>query len=501
VPRTLYGKLTLALFMLLSVVAVAWIIISLRAAESYAQEVRQRLHRELAAHLVADGVLLEGADVDPDGLEEVIHMLMVVNPAIEVYVLDREGNILAYSSPPGAIERQRVALLPIDKFLAGAEEGPLLGDDPRDRSGAKVFSAAPIGAHDDPEGYVYVVLGGSAYDSVAARLKSSFVLRQASLAGAAVLAVVLVLGLLLFHRMTRRLRRLTAEVEAFCAGHAGPSNSAGASRRLASGDEIDQLEESFGAMSRRIRDQLRELSRIDEMRRELVANVSHDLRTPLASLTGYLETLVLKGDRLAPEERDRYLEIATRHASQLGKRVSDLFELARLDARAISPQMEPFSLPELVFDVVQKFSMSAERERISIGVEGRRDLPFVVADIGLVARALENLVGNALRHTSAGGKVTLVMRGGPQSVSVEVRDTGSGIPAEAIGSIFDRYYRSRDVDGETSGAGLGLAITKRIAEIHEGTIEVASKPGEGAMFTLTLPVRQTRDEHHPPALG
>ncbi|MDH3285981.1 MAG: HAMP domain-containing protein, partial [Acidobacteriota bacterium] len=407
--RTLYVRLSIVLFALLVVVGVAWVAIASRTTELYVQEVRQRLHRELAAHLIDEGLLLRGKEVDPAALDHVIHMLMVVNPAIEVYVLDEAGKILAYSTPPGEILRNNVSLEPIRKFLAGDPELPLLGDDPRHAGGRKVFSAAALGDPSRPDGFVYVVLGGTLYDSVAQQLRGSLVLRQAALVGAGVLLIVLVCGVLLFRRMTRRLRRLTESVAAFRSSELDPAESRGGAVTPTRGDEIDQLEVTFERMERRIGSQLEQLSRVDSVRRELIANVSHDLRTPLASLQGYLETLVLKGDDISSEQRQHYIEIAARHSANLGRRVGDLFELARLDAEAVKATLEPFSLPELVQDVVQEFHIAAEKKGVRLSTKGLRDLPFLRADIRLMQRALENLISNAVNHTPRDGEVCVTV--------------------------------------------------------------------------------------------
>jgi signal transduction histidine kinase len=258
-------------------------------------------------------------------------------------------------------------------------------------------------------------------------------------------------------------------------------------------DEIDRLAATFDRMKQRIREQIQELERVDRVRRELIANVSHDLRTPLAALQGYVETLVIKRDELSAEERERYLQIASRHCTQLARRVNDLFELAKLDAAAVRLEIETVSLPELAHDVAQKFQLEAERKGVRLEIGGERRLPFVEADIRLVERVIENLVGNAIRHTPRGGEVMLSTDKGPECVRVSVRDTGPGIAAEELPSIFDRFYRCRDRDEETSGAGLGLAIAKRIVELHGGEISARSEPKSGARFTFDLPLGSRRD--------
>jgi signal transduction histidine kinase len=253
------------------------------------------------------------------------------------------------------------------------------------------------------------------------------------------------------------------------------------------GDEIDTLTDTFESMSDRITQQVRTLKQTDELRRELVANVSHDLRTPLASLTGYIETLQLKEGRLTDEERDQYLAVARRQSERLGTLVEELFELARLESQDMKPELEPFPLPELVQDVVLGFQLEAEKKRVSLNLERPTDVPLVSADIGLIQRALSNLIGNALKHTDEGGRVSVHIEPLTDKVAVRIEDTGCGIPDAELEQIFDRFYQARNHgQKQTTAGGLGLAIVKRILELHGSAVEAASTVGEGTVFTFSL---------------
>ncbi len=240
-------------------------------------------------------------------------------------------------------------------------------------------------------------------------------------------------------------------------------------------------------MSDRIIQQVRTLKQTDELRRELVANVSHDLRTPLASLTGYIETLQLKEGRLTDEERDQYLAVARRQSERLATLVEELFELARLESREMEPELEPFPLPELVQDVVQGFRLEADRKKITLDLDRPEEVPLVSADIGLIQRALSNLIGNALTHTDEGGRVSVFIEPLADKVAVRIEDTGCGIPDKELEQIFDRFYQARNHgEKQTTAGGLGLAIVKRILELHGSAVEAASTVGEGTVFTFSL---------------
>jgi two-component system OmpR family sensor kinase len=484
VVRSLYAKLAIILAALFGVVALVFVLLMSQATERYQQEVAQKLNATLAEHIVEGNLLFKNGEVDHAALERLFHTLMVINPKVELYLLDADGRVLAYSAPPGKVRRERIALAPVRRFVNGDYTPPLRGDDPRSPNRRKVFSAAPIDVDGKRAGYLYVILASEEYDSVAQMLAGSYVVKINVLLTLIAVVFALLAGLLLFAMLTRRLRRLTRAVEAF--QHAGFTGVLPRGRR--NGDEIDRLTLSVNAMADRIAGQVRHLQAIDSQRRALVANVSHDLRTPLASLQGYLETLRLKGEGLGETERKRYLAVAHRHCRHLGRLVEELFDLARLDANEVQPVLEPFSLPELVQDVVQKFDLRAKQRHVALRAQHDANLPFVIGDIALIERVLDNLLENALRHTPAGGTVTLAVQAVGAALAVQIIDTGGGIAADDLPFIFERFYQS-DRMRTRGGAGLGLAIAKRIIELHGRDIRAASTVGRGTTFAFDLPVQ------------
>lgn len=188
-------------------------------------------------------------------------------------------------------------------------------------------------------------------------------------------------------------------------------------------------------------------------------------------------------------QQRHYVEIAARHSERLGRLVAELFELAKLDAHVTQLHAEPFSLAELVQDTVQKFTLPAQAKNISIDVDYQEQLPFVHGDIGLIERVLVNLLENALRYTDAGGVIRLRLHAGKDAVTVQVADTGCGIPVQEILFIFDRCYRvERPGHADSEGAGLGLAIAQRIVQLHGQNIRVESQPQQGTSFFFDLPL-------------
>jgi two-component system, OmpR family, sensor kinase len=485
--RTLYARLGIVLLILFVLVGILLVTIVRFSTDLYQQEVTQKLNLDLAAHAIAERPLLQDRRVNQTALKGLFSSMMLINPSIEVYLLDAQGGILAYSAPPGKVQRQRVDLGPVQSLLTGAATLPILGDDPRNPNGRKIFSVAAIPDAQHPEGYLYIILGSQQYEGVMQMLAGSYILKLSAWAIGASLLFALLAGLLLFSYLTRRLRGLSNAMDAF--RHSDFTQSVTVPGSAGASDEIDRLSSAFSEMMQRMVSQVHKLKDTDRLRRELVANVSHDLRTPLAALQGYLETVLLKGDALDPAQQRHYIEIAARHSERLGRLVSELFELAKLDAQVTQLHAEPFSLPELIQDTVQKFALPAQDKAITIDVDYHEQLPFVHGDIGMIERVLVNLLENALRYTDSGGVIRLRLHANDDAVTVQIEDTGCGIPAEELPFIFDRCYRvERAGHTDSEGAGLGLAIAQRIVQLHGHDIRVESQPQQGTRFSFELPL-------------
>lgn len=483
--RSLHVKLIATFLVLVTLIGVGYFALTLHTTRLYFQEAHQKINRGIAGQIVSETRFFNGNTVDTAELDGLFHALMVINPSIEFYLTDPEGNILAYNAPPDRVVRKRVALQPVRAFLDAPTQWPILGDDPRHSERRKPFSAAPIFERGQLRGYLYAVLGGETFDSIAELLEQSHILRLAALAGLIGLVTTLGAGWVSFHWLTRRLRRLTDSVIAFKNGQFRVPLPAAPWRRNGKGDEIDKLGRTVAEMSQRIVDQIAQLHQADTVRRDMLINVSHDLRTPMTTLQGYLDTLQMKEADLSDDERRAYLQRATTQCRQLSRLTAEIFDLAMLEAGERVPVFEPFSPAELVQDVAQKFALDAEQKSIRLETRIANNVPPVSADIALIERVLDNLIDNALKHTKKGGTISLNVEIRRGIISLEVADTGMGIDKKDLPNIFDRFYRA--ANNACQGSGLGLAIVRRILQLHHAAMQVDSEPGHGTRFSFGLP--------------
>ncbi|RPH43875.1 MAG: sensor histidine kinase [Burkholderiales bacterium] len=463
-----------------------------------ALEGAQRMNLGLARYIVEHqppGLIDPAGRPDTARMKDLAQQVMAINPSVELYLLDADGRVLAHAleglqdtDPVGV----QVDMEPMRRLLQAEHEGrvllPVLGTDPRSPGRANIFSVWSIAPPAGGMGYLYVVLDGSAAQRVAADLGNSGALR--AMATGAALSTLLAAAVLwiAWRHLTRPLRQLTDELRSF--RDDGDDADADGGEHHEAGDEIGVLRRAVQTLRQRISQQFQRLEDSDRQRRELVSNISHDLRTPLSSIRGYVETVLLRGDSIDPHARAAHLRTALRHVDLLGRRIADLFELSKLDAGRIEPRREVFCLAELLQDVVQDYRLAAEGRGVTLGLAaGSHTTAKVLADIAMIERVLQNLIDNALRCTASGGTVMLAIETHGAFMQISVSDTGRGIGSSDLPHIFERYWRASDAEegGASTSSGLGLAIVKRILDLHGCVVRVHSELKRGTRFEFLLP--------------
>jgi two-component system OmpR family sensor kinase len=249
--------------------------------------------------------------------------------------------------------------------------------------------------------------------------------------------------------------------------------------------EVQDLTRAFNAMLARMQSSQRS-------QRHFIADVSHELKTPLTSIQGFAQAM-LDGTADTPEARKQAAEVIYDESARMYRMVLNLLDLARLDAGTVDLKMSPVNMPALLNTIVEKLSPMANKVGVTVSVDAALDLPVLSADGDRLAQVFTNLVDNALKFTPAGGAIILRTEMMLGEMQVSVNDTGCGIPASALPHVFDRFYQA-DISrskGRKHGAGLGLAIVQEIVRAHGGRISVRSTEGRGTTFVVNLPLTQS----------
>lgn len=485
----LYQKLALGVFILAALLVTAVLALSFWSSETYHQEVTQQLNRDIAQYILdhqKDPLMVPDAEssnvlvANQVALKDIAMHAMMINPLVEVFLVDKEGVILGHALEH-EVTLKRVSIAPIQSFLE--QQGAIVrGDHPRDPSLQQIFSVAPVTINDATEAYLYVMLSSHQAAGIAERLSGSNVMRLSAVGLVAISLLALLVAWLLLRQMTRPLRSLSQDVADFRRDQYPVTETENL-------DELQSLRQTFVLMQERIQQQLQQINENDQLRRELISNVSHDLRTPLASIQGYIETLMVRAPE-SEEQRQEYLQIALRQSQRLSHLVNELFELSKLEAGVVEPELEIFSLADLVHDIASEYRLKAEQRDVSVEIE-HGDAPCpVYADIALIQRVFQNLLDNALKYTPDGGLVSIMLHQDQDRILVEIADNGAGIKPMDLPHVFERNYQGQGAStGDTkTDSGLGLAIVRCILDLHHSTVQVGSERNRGAVFTFPLPM-------------
>jgi signal transduction histidine kinase len=285
--------------------------------------------------------------------------------------------------------------------------------------------------------------------------------------------VALLLGILLSRTLTRPIRELTAATHAISEGNLGQQVP------VRSRDEIGELTRAFNKMSA-------ELVRSVNARRQMTADIAHELRTPLSLILGHAEAV---HDGVLPPTRENF-EIIRDEAGRLEHLVDDLRTLSLADAGELSMEMETVRPKKLLQEVASLYQYHLQQKNISLDLQIPDDITDIQADASRLTQVLTNLLDNALRHTPDGGKVTLAARGTKDGLLIWIQDSGPGVASGDLDRIFDRFYRLDSARSrEQGGSGLGLAIAKSIVQAHGGQMWAESQPGQGLAIFIQLPVQ------------
>jgi signal transduction histidine kinase len=426
---------------------------------------------------------------DPAGFGATLRQYTLYAPDTGLYLLDLDGRVLASAGETQPFwTSYRVDLAPVVDSMSTDPALPIIADDPDFEGDTSLVTARQVLHQGGPRGWLYVVARRTDLGTAMPALLGSYAIRTAATVGLMTIAIGVLLTMAMISLLTRPLTALTRATEQVRNSGFSDEQCVGFFPDADRDDEIGRLGRTFHDAFDRLRQETERVRTIDSRRREMVASVSHDLRTPLTALVGQIETIRMKRDSLPAEAQEHLLERALQNARHLKQLTDALAELARLDSPEFRAQPEPIAIGELADDVVQRFAAAAQEAGVTLTVEYPDGLPLTRADAALVERALANLLDNALRVTPEGGRVRVRALRDAGGIRLEVADTGPGVSEEDQPLVFERFYQTSRHREHRGSSGLGLAIVKRVAELHGGTAGLRSEPGRGSTFFIELPL-------------
>jgi signal transduction histidine kinase len=477
----LFWKISIVFFFLLATVGVIHIYTSYSYSKEHLQEVDQRLNHDTAKNIIENSTPFYNGKVIKPALNEMFHHVMAINPNLEVYLIDPKGKILAWYPPDKSLVLQKINLVPLREFINDKTLKFIKGDDPLNAQTQKAFSAYPLKMNNMLYAYIYVVLSGEKQKTESDNLFTSYLLQISYRTMGISLFFTFLIGLLIINTITKNYAKILHVMQQFKQGDLTARvdlNTIGSEKPLA---------EIFNEMADILTTNINKLKEVENLRRELIANVSHDLRTPIAIIRGYLETLQIKEETISAEDRKLYIDTVSKSSEKLEKLVNELFELSKLEANQIKPSKEPFIISELVNDIGTKYNIIAKSKNIQIDTFLSKELAPVYADISLIERVIQNLLDNAIKFTPKNGYISITTEKCKNNhVKISVTDNGIGIPEKDREKIFARYYRASNYTDLKNSTGLGLAIVKKILDLHDSNLELTSTVDKGSTFVFRL---------------
>ncbi|GGI80731.1 sensor histidine kinase [Shewanella gelidii] len=450
--------------------------------EFTSQQVQQSLHKELAAHMAHINPLLSKGVTSDAALKEAFHDFMLLGPSFEIYTLDTSGKVVAYDAKKEKIKSSQVDIQYIEQFIAG-QELPLLGTDPRSETKQKIFSATRLldqsGQH---TGYLYVIIGGEIFDSWQTLISQHQAPKQWSAAIAFGILAALIIFTLLLKYFTAPLARLEYDLgqvasQSLSEGVALPGDYRGSR-------EINQLSQHIDKLLAELSLQHQTIAGQQQAKHEFLLHLSHDLKTPLTSLQGYIETWLVT----PPNERQaEWIEIAANSGKTLQQLLAQLLELAALENGQVHASVQQVSLRLLLEELQQSFAPRAETQGIQLDFQLPHDRA-IQTDPHLLKRVISNLVDNAIRYTPSGGKISIRHHSKNGQEWLDVVDTGSGMHQHELSAL--QQMSGKPIRYEDNAAlpqlGVGLAIVRQLLGLLQYPIEIESQPGKGSQFRIQL---------------
>lgn len=410
---------------------------------------KQSLHKELASHMRDDNPLMIGTDYNPKALKSIFHTLMLIGPDFEIYFLDSQGNITTHAAPEGAEIMGKVDLNPIKRFL-NDEPFPILGEDPRNRGEHKVFSVAAIEELGSTVGYLYVVIGSTRHDAIANAQVDTPYIALAGLVLVSILGFALGAYVLVKRSLLNPIERVTNQLQ----------QQAEHDFRLQPDftcqvPELVPIANSYQMMAKHIQQQFLQLEYQSSHRRQSLLQLSHDLKTPLSSVLGYLETW-----RLQHPDSDPLIDVAFRNCEKLSTQLHSLLDVARKEAPIPNYEYRPVDLGALMAECAETMQSQFARKEVLLKINVDSDIQ-TVGDKGLLERLVFNLLENALRHSPIGYEVYCQAH-----------------LSEDKSRIHFTFVNHIEKEAQGGSLGIGTKIVQSILMLHHSYLETSSTPSQ-----------------------
>lgn len=473
----IFSRIGFFVFFVITALGVLFVVITYTATSEYYRASTQLLNKDIAEHIAKLSSPFTQEGINKKKADSVFYNTMIFSPNTEVYFLDTAGKVMYYHAPDSLIKQRQVPLDNIKTYLSDPTH-EIENTDPRDPSTPKIFSAAPVLIGNQRIGYIYVILASREYRNVAEFVFRSRVGGWATKVFFIIILATVIFSLLYASRLQRRFNHVVNVLDQFKEGDLNVRFNIGAK------DEFFPIADAFNKMVAMLDSNFSRLKLLEDERKTFLANISHDLRTPLAVARGYTETLLME-NTASRKEQEGHLDMILNKIMQVEKLVLQLFELSKMESVNFTPQKEPFVLSEILQEVIKGAEFQAKKKNIQIICENCEDSTLINADISMMERVLQNLLENAVKYTDDNGHISVSLSREPDKLIILLENSGKLLSGQLLNWI---NHTDEDIMSRPKQAGLGLALVKRILQLHRFSLEAGNRNAQVNYFVIYMDV-------------
>lgn len=478
---SIFTRISILLFSVIAIISILFTVLIYLSIVKYHEASTQLLNKDVAAHIAKFTSPFTNKGIDAQKADSVFYNAMVLSPSVEVYFLDTAGNVIAYHPNEKKLKQSKIDLGNVKSLIAGGGTTYLKGPDPREPATPKIFSASEVRYESRMLGYIYVILGSN--DSFGKLLSSNFFNGLALKIVLCVIVLSMIFAFFYINRLSRRYNLVLSTLKRFQEGDL--------TARFATGrnDEMEPVTRAFNTLADLLVVNIDKLTKSGKERKDFIANISHDLRTPLSVARGYTETLLMGTTaELTAGKKEEYLQLLYKKIRQVEDMVFQLFDLSKMESVAFTPRKEPFIFSEVLQEIIHDAEAAAKEKNITIDARGVEDISWVMGDIGLMERLVQNLLVNALKYTARDGHIHISLSPANPAITFVIANTGQLLPGNIVSwfnDVEDDIFMNRPTN-----MGLGLVIVKIILRIHGFKYRLTCADGINK-FEVQIPVEHT----------
>lgn len=480
---TIFRRISFLVFTLISGLCLLFMAITYLSTKNFHEASTQLLNKEVAAHIAKFTSPFENDGINKRKADSVFHDAMVISPSAEVYFLDTSGKVIAFHPNENKIKLWQISLKNINRLIASQGQEYITGPDPRDPANPKIFSAAKVKGKSKDLGYIYVILGSNR--NVTNMLYTSYFGNLLVKVFFVIIVLSIIFSLVYLNSIQKSFNRMINVLENF------ENGDLKARFNTKENDELAPVTQAFNKMADLLVYNIDRLTQSERERKDFIANISHDLRTPLSIARGYTETLLMKNEKqVTPQEHEEFLQLVHRKLRQVEHMVKQLFDLSKMESAELVPKKEPFVLSEIIQETINIYQLTAGEKKVSLKCTQCQYHVWVNADIAMMERVFQNLIDNAIKNTPPDGAIQVSIIAKENDLIFTIENSGNSIPADILNWINNSKDEGSSFRNRPPKVGLGLLIVKKILHLHQYSFKAETNTGIGNRFTIIMPVVQ-----------